>query len=52
VAGAFFGYLSEKPFQIRIFGQTSSPKVTKSPKILTRAGAFEAELTLILSAHA
>jgi hypothetical protein len=34
VAGAFFGYLSEKPFQIRIFGQTSSPKVTKSQEVL------------------
>jgi hypothetical protein len=35
VAGAFFGYLSEKPFQIRIFGQTSSPKVTKSHDVVT-----------------
>jgi hypothetical protein len=36
VAGAFFGHLSEKPFQIHSFGQTSSPKVTKSHKMMTR----------------
>jgi hypothetical protein len=33
-AGAFFGHCSDKPFQIHKFGQISSPKVTKTQKVL------------------